>query len=295
MLFYVAVVKECEECQLSCVTKVDGTEQDNFKRNGGMLLHQQTSTGTDAIERTKIFTSNELERATDNFNENRILHRGGQGMVYKGMLQIAAQSAEALANIHSSSHTPIYHRDIKTFNILLDDKYRAKEADFGTSKTIEIDESHNSRLCEIIDAKIVDESKKEELEGFADLAQHCLQLNGKQRPTMKEVATRLLMVNTNHSNLELEPPLKQNSRLYDIVDVKVIEEAQRCLNLNGKHRPTMKEVATKLVMLNTNPYDIDLNPSKRDLVACTSMKEAECSFTTYASSLLSRIDLSSRS
>ena len=57
-----------------------------FKQNGGLLLEQQISSNEVALEKTKIFTSKELEKVTDNFNLNRILGHGGQGTVYKGML-----------------------------------------------------------------------------------------------------------------------------------------------------------------------------------------------------------------
>jgi serine/threonine protein kinase len=38
------------------------------------------------VQKTKIYSSRELEVATDGFNVNRILGEGGQGTVYKGML-----------------------------------------------------------------------------------------------------------------------------------------------------------------------------------------------------------------
>ena len=39
------------------------------------------------VEKTiKLFNSKVLEKATDNFNVNRILGQGGQGTIYKGML-----------------------------------------------------------------------------------------------------------------------------------------------------------------------------------------------------------------
>ncbi|KAK8275629.1 hypothetical protein V6Z12_D10G148700 [Gossypium hirsutum] len=38
------------------------------------------------VKKVKLFTSMEIEKATDYYNENRILGQGGQGTVYKGML-----------------------------------------------------------------------------------------------------------------------------------------------------------------------------------------------------------------
>ncbi|GKC61348.1 wall-associated receptor kinase-like protein 2, partial [Tanacetum coccineum] len=57
-----------------------------FKRNGGLLLKQQQEADPSLVDQTILFTSRQLEKATDNFNENRVLGRGGQGTVYKGML-----------------------------------------------------------------------------------------------------------------------------------------------------------------------------------------------------------------
>ncbi|XP_010476718.1 PREDICTED: wall-associated receptor kinase-like 5 isoform X2 [Camelina sativa] len=180
-----------------------------FRRNGGLLLKQQLTTTNDGnVEMSRIFSSEELKKATDNFSVKRVLGKGSQGTVYKGMLvdgkiiavkrskvvdedmlenfineiillsqinhrnivkllgccletevpilvyeyvpngdmfkrlhdesedyamtwearlRIAIEIAGALSYMHSAASFPIYHRDIKTTNILLDEKYGAKE------------------------------------------------------------------------------------------------------------------------------------------------------------------------
>ncbi|KAK2988625.1 hypothetical protein RJ640_001494, partial [Escallonia rubra] len=71
----------------SSITKKRKLREKFFKRNGGLLLKQQLSSGEEGtVEKTKVFTSKELEKATDHYHESRILGQGGQGTVYKGML-----------------------------------------------------------------------------------------------------------------------------------------------------------------------------------------------------------------
>ncbi|KAM7481495.1 hypothetical protein LguiB_006078 [Lonicera macranthoides] len=57
-----------------------------FHQNGGSLLKRQISSNKGSVESTKVFTVEELEKATNNYADDRILGRGGYGTVYKGIL-----------------------------------------------------------------------------------------------------------------------------------------------------------------------------------------------------------------
>ncbi|XP_062012580.1 wall-associated receptor kinase 2-like [Rosa rugosa] len=57
-----------------------------FRENGGLLLQQQLASHGGSVDATKIFSAEELQKATNNYHESRVLGKGGYGIVYKGIL-----------------------------------------------------------------------------------------------------------------------------------------------------------------------------------------------------------------
>ena len=57
-----------------------------FKQNGGFILQRQLSRQENSTKTAKIFTTKELKKATNNYDETLIIGWGGFGIVYKGFL-----------------------------------------------------------------------------------------------------------------------------------------------------------------------------------------------------------------
>ncbi|KAM7265657.1 hypothetical protein ACFE04_003340 [Oxalis oulophora] len=60
--------------------------------------------------------------------------KGERNLNFDMRLRIALGSAKGILYLHTEANPPVFHRDIKTSNILLDSKLNAKVADFGLSK-----------------------------------------------------------------------------------------------------------------------------------------------------------------
>ncbi|KDP41928.1 hypothetical protein JCGZ_26946 [Jatropha curcas] len=332
-----------------------------FKQNGGLLLrHQQTGS---SVEKIKIFTSRELEKATDHFNVNRILGQGGQGTVYKGMLvdgrivavkksekvseakiqefsnevfilsqinhrnvvkllgccletevpllvyefipngtlyhylhenneefqlswkmrfQIATEVSEVLFYLHSAASLPIYHRDIKSTNILLDEMYRAKVSDFGISRSIEVDQTHLTThvlgTFGYVDPEYFQSRKFTEKSDVYSFGVVLVELLTGTKPVSSTrvqegvgLAAHFIRSMQDEKLLDvIDPRIKDQCDMEQVMIVANL--ARQCLNPNGKHRPTMKELTIQLegirmsqkdsIVQTNNTSDIESEPSE---------------------------------
>ncbi|XP_057967979.1 wall-associated receptor kinase-like 10 [Malania oleifera] len=172
-------------------------------------------------------------------------------------LRIATEVAGALTYLHSAASLPIYHRDIKSTNILLDDKYRAKVADFGTSRSVAaIDQTHiTTQVCGTfgyLDPQYFQTSQfteKSDVYSFGVVLVELLTgekaVSSMRSQEGKNLATYFIIaVEANHLHDILDARVKQEGRIEEII--AVAELAKRCLNLNGRNRPTMREVVIAL-------------------------------------------------
>ncbi|KAL0424670.1 UNVERIFIED_CONTAM: Wall-associated receptor kinase-like 8 [Sesamum radiatum] len=171
-------------------------------------------------------------------------------------VRIARDVAGALSYLHSAASAPIYHRDIKSTNILLDDKYRAKVSDFGTSRSVAIDQTHlTTRVLGTfgyLDPEYFQSSQFTEKSDVYSFGVVMVELiTGKKAVSSvraeagKSLATHFLQsMEEDHLFDILDPSILKEGRREEVV--AIAELARRCLHLDGKKRPTMKEVAVEL-------------------------------------------------
>ncbi|KAK3006948.1 hypothetical protein RJ639_017857 [Escallonia herrerae] len=192
--------------------KKDEIKQKYFRRNGGLLLQREISCSKVGVIQTKLFSTEEMEKATENFSSSRVLGKGGQGTVYKGMLPDGIIVAVKKANIIDNDQvvrfinevfilTQINHRNIvKLLGCCLEYEVPLLVYEYVSNGTLALHlhgEGHAStlswdtRLVIAAETVVLKGGQKEEICVVAKLAKRCLKLKAKKRPSMKEVAADL--------------------------------------------------------------------------------------------------------
>ncbi|XP_052203156.1 wall-associated receptor kinase-like 22 [Diospyros lotus] len=174
-------------------------------------------------------------------------------------LRIAAEVAGALAYLHSWASRAIFHRDIKSNNILLDKNCRAVVSDFGISRSMPVNKTHLTTMFGgtfgYLDPHFFRSGQftdKSDVYAFGVV--------------LAELLTAIKAASSSRCEeglVEYFRSFMKQNRLLEIVQKSVVEEAKeeeifafaniarRCLKMNIKKRPGMIEVAADLDRLRT--------------------------------------------
>ncbi|XP_040251315.1 wall-associated receptor kinase 5 isoform X1 [Aegilops tauschii subsp. strangulata] len=186
--------------------------------------------------------------------EHHLHVEGSVSLSWNDRLRIALEISTALAYLHSAASIPVYHRDIKSANILLDESLTAKVSDFGASKFIPIDQTGVTTAVQgtigYLDPMYYYTGRLTDKSDVFSFGVLLVELLTRKRP--------LAYDSVDGDSLVLHfASLVTGSVLADLLDPQVMEEedgevqevaalAAKCVRLNGEDRPAMREVEMTL-------------------------------------------------
>lgn len=180
-------------------------------------------------------------------------------LTWECRLSIAHATAEGLAYLHFSAVPPIYHRDVKSSNILLDDKLDAKVADFGLSRLAHTDLSHVSTCAQgtlgYLDPEYYRNyqlTDKSDVYSFGVVllelltSQKAIDFNREEDDVNLAIYVQRLVEEERIMDA-VDPALKEGASSVKLETMKALGFlAVSCLEERRQSRPSMKEVAEEI-------------------------------------------------
>lgn len=212
-----------------------------------LLVYEYISNGTvaDHIHAKGMNSSSNLS-SNLNFNSNSVI------LPWPVRLSIAVETAGALAFLHSKE---VIHRDVKTNNILLENNFQVKVADFGLSRLFPTNVTHVSTAPQGTPGYVDPEyyqcyhlTDKSDVYSFGvvliELISSLPAVDTNRHRYDINLANMAINKIQNHALRELVDPSLGFDEDYEVRDMitSVAELAFRCLQQERDMRPTMQEV-----------------------------------------------------
>ncbi|CAL4994897.1 unnamed protein product [Urochloa decumbens] len=192
---------------------------------------------------------------------------GAVSLSWNDRLRIATETAKAIAYLHSGIGTPIIHRDIKSTNILLDDKLTSKVSDFGASRHIPIDRTGVTTNVQgtigYLDPSYYYTTRLTEKSDVFSFGVLLVELLTRKLPYSRYLSS------DGEGLVAHFVTLLNSGSLVDILDPQVAQEGENqaaevgalaatCVKMNRDDRPTMRQVELTLEAIRAKEKTSDI-------------------------------------
>jgi serine/threonine protein kinase len=187
-------------------------------------------------------------------------------------IRIALEVSRALSYLHSAASMPIYHRDIKSSNILLDDNLTAKVSDFGASRYITINQTGVTTAVQgtigYLDPMYYYTGRLTDKSDVFSFGVLLVELLTRKKPFFYRfggdgvglVSHFVSLLTDGNLNEIIDPQVMQEEN-GEVKEVSTL--AAMCTKLKGEERPTMREVEMKLETLTINKRHVAPHATSR--------------------------------